>query len=976
MRMKKNGFALWFAFGVVLFFLGGCSMKKNTAFNRFYQAFTTRYNVYYNGSVAFRDGMDAIESGNKDYYAGIIPLDPISNKNTVGQGASQFDRAIEKSEKAIKLHSIRKKPLKKTGKISEKKKLWYKQKEFNPFLYNAWMMMGKSQYWKGEYLEAAATFSYIARLYENNPEVLSLARIWLSRCYAQLDWFYDAENLLQQVQTEGYPKKYTWAYDYSYADYLLRQQRYEDAIPYLRRVIRGEKRKKQRQRELFLLGQIYQYLGKKQEAYSTYGKLIRKSPPYEMEFNARIRQTEVMASAQTKKVVSKLKRMAHSLKNKDFLDQIYYALGNVWLVKGDTVKAMQEYRLAAEKSTRNGKEKAVALLTLANLCWDRMEHEEAQRCYKEALGLIDKEYPGYEQLAKRSEVLDELVEYSTAVHLQDSLQHLASLPEVERIRTVDGIIEALKKQEAEERKKQEEAELLAKHEEDQAKNAPQGNKKPVVPPTVSTGDKSWYFYNPQLIAQGKTLFESQWGRRKLEDNWRRRNKTTVSRDDEMQGVDYAKEDSLMQARQISVDSLANDSAAQAAAVADSLGNDPHQREYYLKQIPTTPEMMEESNKILSDGLFNMGLIYKDKLEDESLATKTWARLRTQFPEYEKLDEVYYNLYLMYLRWNKPEEAEEAKALLLSQFPGSKYALTIGDPDYLANVLYGKQLEDSLYASTYNAFKQRDFSGVRANDEYAAQKYAMGQHRAKFLFLHAMSALQQGDRKTFLDKLKDVVQNYPQNEITPLATEIMKGLQNGRLLAEGGNFGSIWQLRNSELANDTIGVDSLDNFQAEKNSPYLFLLAYPTGELNEDHLLYEIARFNFSSFIVKDFDLSFAQSMGISMLIVKPFASYDEAAYYMRLLYKDTDLATILEGIRPVIISERNYQLLMKLYSFDDYAKFFKEHFGGMPAVKDAGALPQDEPGSTLDEPLQNLPELPADGGGEAEPEQEEDEFID
>ncbi len=975
--MKRNHLAIGVVLlGVWMAVLAGCSTKKNTSMTRFYHSFTTKYNIYYNGSVAFRDGREAIESGNKDYFGDIIPLEPISNKNTVGQGKAQFDRAIEKSEKAIKLHSIRKKPQKKAGKISEKKRQWYLQKEFNPYIYNAWMMMGESQYWKGEYLEAAATFSYISRLYEHNPSVLALARMWMSRCYAQLDWFYDAENILQQTHTEGYPSKYAKVYDYSYADYLLRQERYEEAIPHLQQVIKHEKRKKQRHRELFLLGQIYQFLGRNSEAYSAYGKLISKSPPYEMELNARIRQTEVMSSSQTKKVVSKLKRMARAPENKDYLDQIYYALGNVWLVQGDTLQGMAQYRLAAEKSTRNGKEKAAALLTLAGLCWDRMEHEEAQRCYKEALGLIDKEYPDYAMLAKRSEVLDELVTYSVAVHLQDSLQRLAAMPETDQIRIVDGIIAELKKKEAEEKKKAADEELMARHREEQERNAPQGTKQQTVAPTVPTGDKSWYFYNTQLISQGKTLFENQWGRRKLEDNWRRRNKTTVASESDYQAVDYAKEDSIKAAALQVTDSLGNDSTAQIAALQDSLQNDPHQREYYLKNIPVTPEMMEESNAILSDGLFNMGLIYKDKLEDEPLATRTWARLITEFPVFERLDEVYYNEYLMYLRWEKPDLAEEAKNILLSQFPESKYALTIGDPDFLTNALYGKQIEDSLYAASYNAFKEHQLQEVIKNDEYAATKFAMGQHRAKFLFLHAMASLQEGDRKTFLEKLKEVVQNYPENEITPLASEIMKGLQGGRLLAGGSNFGSIWQMRNSDLVNDGLEMDSLANqFKPDVNAPYLFLLAYPTGEVNEDHLLFEVARFNFSSFIVKDFDLSFVKSYGVSMMVVKPFSGLDETLYYMHLLYKDKDLAVKLSGLRAVIISETNYDLLMKYYSFDDYAKFYEENFGPLPDVDDIGNQILEE-GSTLDEPLQNLPEQQDGEEGGAEPVSQEDEFID
>lgn len=961
-----------------VFFLvaSGCSVKKNTRWSRFYHSFTTRYNVFYNGSVAFQEGMDAVMNGNKDYYGEIIPLEPLGNNGTVGQGSSNFDRAIEKSEKGVKLHSIRKKPKKKPGRLSAKKKLWYSQKEYNPFLYRAWLMIGQAQYWKGEYLEAASTFSYVSRLYENDPKVLPSARIWLARCYSQLDWFYDAENILTQTQTEGYQKRHQRDFNYTQANYLLRQQRYEEAIPLLRQVIKKEKNKDQRHRELFLLGQLYQHLGRNKEAYDAYGRLLRKNPPYEMEFNARIRQTEVL-SGSPKKIERKLKRMARSQKNKDYLDQIYYAIGNIYLSQQDTLQAMAQYRLAAEKSTRGGKDKAVALLTLAQLCWERFEYTEAQQCYQDALGLIDKEYPGFEMLSARSAVLDELVGYAEAVQLQDSLQHLAALPEAEQLAIIDKIIEELNKKEEEERKRQAEADLLAQHEADQAANAPTLTQQQTVAPTVAVGagSRSWYFYNSQTVQQGKTVFQNQWGSRKLEDNWRRRNKTTVATSD-YEEIDYAAEDSIALAQAMLADSLMNDTLAQAQMRMDSLENDPHQREYYLKQIPVTEEQMAESNRILSDGLFNMGLIYKDKLEDPSLATQVWTRLVQQFPSFERLDETYYNMYLMYLRYEKDADAEWAKAQLLLLFPESKYALTVSDSDFLDNALYGAQREDSLYALSYEAFKEGRFEEVIRNDEYATKKYAMGKHRAKFLFLHAMSSLKAGDRQDFMAKLKDVTQNYPDDEITALAADIMKGLEEGRFLSAESDFGSIWSLRARELAGDTTLVDTLSiAFQPGKEEPYLFLLAYPKGEVDEDRMLYEMARFNFSSFIVKDFDLSFTELGPVRMMEIQPFNSFDEVRYYMYLLYKNGDMAAKLSGLRPVVISQHNFELLMKYYSFDDYARFYEENFGELPSLDEELEMP--EGGDTLDEPLQNLPELPE--GEEYEPEKEvveEDVFID
>ena len=128
---------------------------------------------------------------------------------------------------------------------------------------------------------------------------------------------------------------------------------------------------------------------------------------------------------------------------------------------------------------------------------------EAQKCYSEAIGLIDKDYPEYAKVNKRSEVLDELVTYVVSVELQDSLQHLATLSEAERLQIVEKIIEDVKKKEEEERKEAERQELMNKREEAMGEQ-PFGNKNQPNTPTISTGDKSWYFYNQQLVRKERT----------------------------------------------------------------------------------------------------------------------------------------------------------------------------------------------------------------------------------------------------------------------------------------------------------------------------------------------------------------------------------------------------------------------------------------------------------------------------------------
>ena len=970
-------------YGVVLFFgvltLSGCSTKKNTKGTRFYQALTTRYNVYFNGNEAYKAGCLALDQGNKDNYMDLIPLYPIGNPSSVGIGSGDFDRAIEKSQKAITLHSIKRKPQRKPGKrYSDSYKEWLKRREFNPFLYHAWLLLGKAQFQKGDFPEAAATFSYVARLYSTQPEIAAEARIWLARCYTESEWYYDAEEVLQKVNNDSLPTKLVPDYSTAYGNYLLGSERFREAIPYLLTTIKNEKNKLQRAREYYLLGQVYQLLGEPGNAFAAYGKVIRQNPPYELELNARIRQTEVAVyntgrqTAAMKKITDKLNRMAKQDKNKDYLDQVYYALGNIYMTAGDTVQAIKAYQLGVDKSTRGGIEKGVLQLTLGNLFWEMGRYGEAQVAYTDAIGLLDNQHEEYKGITRRSEILDELVPHVEAIELQDSLQHLASLDEASRMIVIDTLIARFIQKEEAEAKAQREAERDQERNELIAQNASNRPQSSTTTPTVSTGDNSWYFYNRQVMAQGKTDFQRQWGNRKLEDNWRRKNKTVVSLDD-FEEVNYDEpETGEVDAEEIvpGTDTTPSDTAGNAETEAIDEKNPL----FYLQQIPLTPEAMDASNGILSEALFNAGMIYKDKVEDYPRAERTFIRLFDKFPDYATLDEAYYNYYLLMGRLGRMAEAERIKAILAQLYPESKYSLIVNDPEFAYISVHGKRLEDSLYAATYRAYQNGNLNEVIANGELSARRYPMGTHRPKFIFLEAVAALQQGDQKLFLSELKTLVQNYPENEITDLAAHILKGIQEGRLLASGAmSFGNIWGRRSGEGGEEEemAVVDSLNSFSAERNTPYLFILAYEDGKINENQLLYEMARYNFASFLVKNFDLDIERDRGIGRFIVSDFNNLDEALYYRRQLYSNPQMNEKLSGLRALVISKENYDLMNRYFSFDDYDKFFEETFG------EAGSHPLIEgieiDGSTLDDPIMNLPERDEDDWEDSE---NEDDVID
>ena len=324
------------------------------------------------------------------------------------------------------------------------------------------------------------------------------------------------------------------------------------------------------------------------------------------------------------------------------------------------------------------------------------------------------------------------------------------------------------------------------------------------------GKQDWYFYNPQLVEQGKAEFQHLWGRRKLEDNWRRKNKTVVALDD-FEEIDYSESEDITPKDSIpnSQENEATESSVSPEkdpkkGTTDSIANDTHRPEYYLAQIPLTEEAMQASNALLSEALYGAGMIFKDRMHDFQRAEAMFERLIRQFPDFAQADEAYYQLFLTELAIEyyekKGSSAEKYKAELIARFPESRYAKTLADPDFAENAVHGKQREDSLYVRAYEHFQMGDTATVRAAEHLSSEIYPLGQHRPKFMFLEAVTRLQGGETERFLATLKELVQQYPQNEITDLAAHILKGVQEGRLLARDSHtFGSIWQRRNAELA---------------------------------------------------------------------------------------------------------------------------------------------------------------------------------
>lgn len=923
--------------------------KKNTAAARQYTAFITRYNIYYNGDRHYVETLEEMEKAYEDDYTDIIYAHPAEAKQNpkAPQPSGDFNRSIEKAQKAIQLRSITKKPPKSSGKRNDPEyKKWMRREEYNPFLHNAWLMMGRGQYMNGDFSGAASTFFYISKHFWWLPKTVTEAQLWQARSYLAMDWLYEAEAIIVRIKpdeiTDG---KVTGLYNLDLAELNIRRHNYAEAVEPLCLAIKHSSGA-QKTRLWFLLGQVLSRLDRKAEAYTAFGKAGGASnATYRTRFNARIKQSEVYTGSNIEPEVKALRRMTRYDRNKEYLDQIYYAIGNLYLSRGDTVRAEANYILAAEKSTRNGIDKALAQVKLGGLYYKQHKYELAQPCYSEAVPQLPDNFPGLDTLKRRSDVLDELAVYSQNVNLQDSLLRLAAMDENQRNAIIDRIIAELTKKEKEEADAARREEFKAKQE---SGNDPYMGQSSAPQTYTLNTDDSWYFYNTATRNAGKTEFQRRWGARKLEDNWRRRNKTSFAMSD-FDSSSATDEDSGDVAEN-PVDTISPEEKEK-----QEKAENPHYREYYLKQIPFSDADKAVAHDVIQEGLFNMGVILKDKLNDFDAAMEEFDRLLVDYPDNVYRLETYYNIYLMFVRTGNDSMAERYRQMIVNGFRDSKYGEALRNPDYINNLRQMDAVQEKIYEDTYEAYMANNNEAVHSGYQRMADEFPMSKLMPKFMFLDALAYVTENNPDQFNATLRTMLERYPDTDVAPIASAWLKGMAAGRQLHTGGGTnlrGMLWDI---SLTNDTTaGEKAAINFTLNESDPQVLVMVFPTDAVSSNRLLFDIARHNFRSFVVKDFDLEQMNFGRLGMIVIGPFENLGELNHYRRVMAASTEFR-LPDGVRPVPISRSNFDALLQSGgTLDDYFRFLQEQ-----NYQDAqsGLLPYHE--------IQTLPEAEAEASAAA-----------
>lgn len=889
MNLKKlylSGSLLIILAGLIV--SSGCSTKKNTFTRRAYHNLTSHYNVYWNGMDQLRQGVREYQSTIVDNYSLILPVYNYGDKANNGQLSQYADIAITKASKAVQKHSM-----------------FFNQKEYVKWIDDAYLLIGKSYYYKQDWGMARRTFEFVIKTYNKN-EIKYEAMLWLGMSNIQMGDYKRAEPMLDMLQSKvnqgEAPEKYDMPLNLAYAQFNILQQKYDAAVPSLQRAVELNPGHEMKTRCFFILGQIYQKNGDYASATRMYKDVINRNATFAMEFNAKINLAQCYDTKSGDKdyIIKKLNRMLKDDKNKEVLDQIYYALAQVSLRDADTAAAVKYLASSVTFSTKNYYQKAISSLALADIYFAMPDYSLAQAYYDSTMQFLPKNYPNFKEIKRKTETLTDLVTNLQVIQLEDSLQMMALLPEAERNKKIDEIINKILQEE--QRKKLEEMER-------QTDPNLFGKGGTELASVAGPKQGKWYFYNPTTLSTGFSTFTRKWGRRKLEDLWFLSDKTIISFDD-----GFAEADTSM---------MVGDSIGGRQIIATS---DPKKRDYYLKEIPFTQEQVDASNQRIIDAYYNAGFIYIDGLKDYKNSIESFETLLTRFPKNEHEPPSCYELYTLYGDLDNQPKSDYYRNLILNQYPETDYAKLLVNPDYYKEIQQKKSQAANLYEETWLAFSNEQYYMVLHNADQAFAQYPNDTSLIpRFAYLRAMSLGKVEVVDSMVTALQGIVDKYPGHQVTALASDMLEFLSqkrdaNGEPVAKG-------------TTQEEDPSEKLYTYYP--NSIHFYILIVDGNKVDVNALKIKITDFNEKYFRLEELQVnSLVLDNSREMITVNNFYDGLKAMEYYLSIKGSPYVYNKLENVgdyTDFVISVENYPIFYRNKSTELYRRFFEKNYNTQDA---------------------------------------------
>lgn len=870
----RNYFLLVIGLVIVVLF-SACSVSKNKLPNRIYHNLAAHYNGYWNGKESYNDGIRQLNSKLQNNYSEILPVFNYGTEQDALVLGSNMERAVQKASMVIQKHSMR-----------------FQNKEYNRWIDDAYLLIGKSYFYQQEFVSARRTFEFVIDEFKSTASSYE-AMLWLIRTYNQSGQFEKSDPLLKYFQElidyENVPLSVQREYPLIYANFYLLQKKHSESINLLVDAIEKNNSKQLVTRLKFILAQVYFKLENFVEASDLFSEVIHRNPEFGMAFNARINRARsfLTGSENAEEIIRSLESLLTDSKNEEYRDQIYFVLAEIAIKEENQLSAIKYLTSSVASSINNNFQKATSSLTLADLYFNDGRYQNAKLYYDTAMQVIPQDYPDYQSLLERTSVLVSLVGYLETVQLQDSLQRLSRMNEVDRFAVIDALIAEVKAKEKEER-------VIERQRMQDMSMARQQN---AFAQTNQQGG-AWYFYNPTTLSFGYTEFVSKWGRRPLEDNWRLSNKQTMV----LRAIEEINQTEIL--NQV-------DSKVTEGTVAKK------DRNYYLKDIPLTEEQLLESDEQIIEALFQSAMLFKEGLKDDARAIEQFEALVKAYPENEYILQSYYYLHQLYASIDK-SKSTFYKQELLGKFPNSDYAKVLINPGYFRDLSAQKSEIQSLYFDVYQAYENEQFHVSVNLSNRAIATYSDSVLIPKFEYIRALSIGRIEIVDSLLISMKRLVEKYPQSEVVPLAQNMINYLS---LSSE--DEGGISQISNLDE------TQTFGDYSFNSNMNHLYILIITSERVNLDAVKLRLSDFNLKRTLSKPLTIAnVVVDEKRNWISVFGFENMQTSQNYISEMETDEYVISMFNPgeYEHFVISEKNYNILLRDKNISEYLKFYYKYY--------------------------------------------------
>ena len=866
MRIVFRNTIVFLAITVLVIGQYSCSRKSDSWTSRTYHKMVSKFNPYFNGEEAYEAGVISLEKSHKDDYDEILKVYRWGTADQATAVAPQMDRALEKSAKVIKDHSM-----------------VVKGQQKNTYVIKSYLLIGKARFYKHDFFPSLETFNYVIQQFSKDKKAADFvaeAQLWAGRCQLMIDNPTAAANYFNELyNNRRISNRFKADISASMAQMHINSKDYESAVISLTEAISRGPQKQQKIRWTFIRAQLHERLNNNYESSQDYKAVIAMKPNnYDMLFTAQLNRAKnfdvYLENASI--VYKELEKMLADEKNTEYRDQIYYVMAGVAINEEEWGLADEYLKQSVRASVSNNNQKGLSYLKIADINFDFKEYVLAQAYYDSASTTLPTSHKLFAFANKRKETLTGLVKNINIIEVEDSLQIVAKMsPEKQRQLYLD-YIEWLKEDEA---RKQREKELRELNEQliAESKNMNGG---PSVGP-----QGGWYFYNQNIRTSGISRFKQKWGNRTLEDSWRRKNKNVAFTNTQEEG------DSTVNA---------NNPKAQTGGKYDV--------EYYLVQVPNTTEMLDTSNKRIERAYVALGDIYREDLADYDESSKSYHNLLNRFPNSGYEPRVLYSLYRLYINQNKEESAEPFKTELVQKYPASVYTKMILNPKSLSKNDEGYKKAEALYEEFYQEFKKGNYKSLINKIDKNTEVYENGILEPKFILLKTMCYGKLKKNEEFIAGLKLIVESYPNTREAVLAQTTLD-------LTDDGEEEQI--------------INAESKFTYEGGAPHKFLAIVPNNGVDINSLRNAFADFNTQYFKLERLQLqNIFLDQDRQLVIVSGLKNSAKAkVYYNSILANQTIMGYLPPKTTvKLIISDQNYIELYKSKNIEEYLKFLKDKY--------------------------------------------------